>query len=201
MTIESVPTTTSITVQNGTVLPAENLNSYIERYRSFAHRAAEAIIEVAATLVEAEESLSQEEFSVFCKEVELVRGGSTYKKLRKIGQHAARFRPLLKRLPNNWTTIYKLSRLSPVSFDTLSSNGLLSPFMTAREIDEAVGGKRTRPRAGVADLTISVADLDAKAMADLFEEVESLAARFNVTVKFSKQFWIDIDGASLDLAA
>src|ERR1019366_4614715 len=94
------------------------------------------IIGLAMTLVEAEEKLSTAEFKIFCELVGIPKGGPIYKKFTKIGEAATRFKPYMEKLPANWTTLYKLASLPPDKFDRVAQS--LTPFITAREIDENI---------------------------------------------------------------
>ena len=123
-------------VPNGTETLSAEVAHYVDRYRGFARQTAAGIIGLATTLVEAEEKLSPAEFRIFCELVGIPKGGPVYKKFTKIGEAATRFEPHMEKLPSNWTTIYKLAALPPDKFDHVAQS--LTPFTTAREIDEKV---------------------------------------------------------------
>jgi hypothetical protein len=123
-------------VPNGTETLSAEVARYVDRYRGFPRQTADGIIGLAMTLVEAEEKLSKAEFKVFCELVGIPKGRPVYKKFRKIGEAATRFEPYMEKLPSNWTTVYKLAALPPDKFDRVAQS--LTPFITAREIDENI---------------------------------------------------------------
>jgi hypothetical protein len=123
-------------VPNGTETLSAEVAHYVDRYRGFARQTADGIIGLAMTLVEAEEKLSTAEFKIFCELVGIPKGGPVYKKFTKIGEAATRFEPYMEKLPSNWTTVYKLAALPPDKFDRVAQS--LTPFITAREIDENI---------------------------------------------------------------
>ena len=123
-------------VPNGTESLSAEVARYVDRYRGFARQTADGIIGLAMTLVEAEEKLSTAEFKIFCELVGIPKGGPIYKKFTKIGEAATRFKPYMEKLPANWTTLYKLASLPPDKFDHVAQS--LTPFITAREIDEKI---------------------------------------------------------------
>lgn len=104
-------------VPNGTEL--SDFDSLVERYLTFAIKSAENIIRLAETLVEAS-NLGEPKLLDFCTRVRLKYNGSTYRKQLKIGQEASRFEPFLERMPNNWTTVYKLAKLTKAQFDRVA---------------------------------------------------------------------------------
>lgn len=130
------PRPAPLKVPNGTETLSAEVAHYVDRYRGFARQTAAGIIGLAMTLVEAEEKLSTAEFKIFCELVGIPKGGPIYKKFRKIGEAATRFQPYMEKLPANWTTLYKLASLPPDKFDHVAQS--LTPFITAREIDEKI---------------------------------------------------------------
>lgn len=118
----------------------------VDRYRTFARKSAESIIEMAITIVEAEETLNQDEQREFFSQIRVEQGSSYYKKLRVIAKNSPRFTSHLQRLPSAWTTLYKLASLVPDQFEHLVQSDVLSPQVTAEQIDDALGCiERARP--------------------------------------------------------
>ena len=130
------PRPATLKVPNGTETLSAEVAHYVDRHRGFARQTAAGIIGLATTLVEAEEKLSPAEFKIFCELVGIPKGGPVYKKFTKIGEAGTRFEPHMEKLPSNWTTVYKLAALPPDKFDHVAQS--LTPFITAREIDEKI---------------------------------------------------------------
>jgi hypothetical protein len=174
-------------VPNGTTVLSPDVVEYVERCRSFARQTAEAIINLAKTLVEAEQRLDGEDFKVFCDEVYIPKGGPVYKKLKKIGETASRFAPYIEQLPNTWTTIYKLAAIEAEQFDDVAPG--LTPFTTAREIDEMTGTKGSRSTAKVVklhDLTISLDGLDPQMKRTVYEAICELKEKYHFSMTAAK---------------
>ncbi len=193
--------TTPVTlVQNGTTI-SPVVTNYVERYRTFARKTAEAIIELSATLIEAKSELSDLDFAIFCKEVGLQKGDSTYKKLIKIGEHATRFRPFVNSLPNSWTTLYKLTCLPSEKFDGLAQTGTLTPFMTAKEIDQQIGEVKNLTQRVTPDVVISVENLDPIQKANVHEALLEMAKNYNFQLKATDRLVNEIADFKMSQAA
>lgn len=134
---ESVNLPVNTAVQNGTI--RYSVQDYVDRYKGFSRDVAQNVISLAKTLVDAEEKLTPPDFEAFCVGVDIEKGGSQHKKLRTIGKNAWRFQQHLDRLPNNWTTIYMLAKISIDKFDDLVGEGIISPRMKARQIEDFLG--------------------------------------------------------------
>ena len=171
------------TVPNGTDIITPEVANYVDRYRHFAKQSAESIINLALTLVEAEDKLKKSEFATFCDQVGIDRNGSTYRKLKSIAINSARFAPVMDRLPNTWTTIYKLANLEPDKFDALVTNGVISPFMTMSDISKQVEGEK--PKKSVndnrdPDFAISMDNLNTEVKCKVYELIKELCSDFSI---------------------
>jgi hypothetical protein len=193
-------TTPVALVQNGTVISTV-VSDYVNRYRTFARKTAEAIIELSVTLIEAKSELSDEEFVIFCETVGLKKGDSTFKKMMKIGEHATRFRPFLSSLPNSWTTLYKLTCLPFDKFDYLAHSGILTPFITAKEIETEIGNDEYLVQRNTPDLTIIVEDLDPQQKANLHKALIEMAKDYKFRLKATSRLKNEIAQYELTTAA
>lgn len=109
---------------------------YVDKFTHTRKGSAKAIIELSATLYEAEVSLSSHEFSSFCAQVSIEQGKSYHKKLRSIGRDEIRLMSIVHNLPNSWTTIYKVSCLRENEFGSLVDKQIITPWVTAKRIEE-----------------------------------------------------------------
>lgn len=166
-------------VPNGTAVINPVVAGFVERYRGFLRATAESLLGISRTLIEAEAKLDLVEFSMFLDEIGLQKDSSTYRKLKSIGESFSKLNPFVERLPNAWTTLYKLSRMEPGDFARVSSR--LTPFITAKEIDELLGPSRKKNPANT-DLSLDVAALDTVQKSELYEEVKKLKERFGFTL-------------------
>ena len=164
------------TFPNGNAVITPQILSFVDRYQTFLRKTAEAILGLAETLVEAEKDLNAVDFLIFCENVGLEKGSPTHSKLKQIGTVSARFRPFVDRLPNTWTTIYKLSKLEPDQFARVAES--LTPFSTSKEIDEQLGGAREARAPQVFDFKIALGLLDADSKAEVYESLLAMKKQF-----------------------
>ena len=177
MTSTSIVATPTQAFPNGNLGIKPEILSFVDRYQSFVRKTAEAILGLAETLQQAEEELKSDDFASFCGSVGLVKGSSTYSKLKTIAQNLERFRPIIGRVPSNWTTIYKLSKLESDQFARISSS--LNPYMTSKEIDAEIGSKRKVSMAQAFDFKIALGGLDDVTKAEVYDALIELRDRFH----------------------
>lgn len=172
------------TVLNGTKLLTPEIICFVERYRSFAKQTAEAIINLALTLAEAESTLNRVDMTLFCDEVGVERDGSTYRKLKVIAENVSRFEPVIEKLPAAWTTIYKLASLPAADFDKLVSFGVITPYMTTAKITEQLNSKKEDKagKSSATDLAISLANLSPDIQSKVYDLVFELKAQYHFLV-------------------
>lgn len=188
--IKTVGSTEIAFIPNGSNLVTPQIETYVIRYQTFLKKTAEAVLGLAQTLYEAKTNLNGVDFSIFCDEVGTPENGPTYHKLMKIADNVHRLTPFSHKLPNTWTTIYKLSKLSNEQFEHVSSN--LTPFMTAKEIDVLVGKNMdVKSSADNYDLKLSFEDLNPEQKAKIYEQLEKLKSDFsfkiNETIAFKNE--------------
>ena len=193
MTTKAQDNVPAMPVPNGTVVLSADTVKYINQYRSFARQTAEAIIKLGLTLIEAEDKLNPVDFKLFCDEVSVPKNGSVYKKLRVIGGSAKRLLVCADRLPNTWTTIYKLASVTPDQFERVADS--LNPFITAKEVELLLGNKpksKDDKSDVIADFEISLGHLDIETKASVFEQIYELKKLYQFSVKSAKKLEEDI---------
>jgi hypothetical protein len=124
----------------------ENIELYVEMFKLWARKSAEATIGLTRTLVEAEDQLTPGEFEIFCDEVGVKRGEPSYKKLHVIGKRVDRFLPVSESLPDSWTTIYMLASLKEEDFESIREAKLIKPTLKALEIREHLSSQAIKKR-------------------------------------------------------
>lgn len=168
---------------------------YVERYRSFTRKSAESVIELARTLVEAEETLDALELPAFFRAICVDQNGSVYKKLKVIAGAATRFENHMDRLPIAWTSIYLLAKLSPDEFDRIAQSDLLSPHVTACKINRAVNpvasptkNKKAQSKKQPNTLTafFDMSDADDALVACFHERVKLFADELGIHVRITR---------------
>ena len=168
----------------GDITPS--IENYVQRFRFYARRTAENIILLAETAYEAELLLKPGEFEAFCNEVNMDHKSSTYRKMRQIGKLRDRFLPHLDKMPNNWTTIYELSKLTDKQFEGLVENKVINTEVTADKIKAVVNTNdknKTEPVTNYVTFSVTV---KAKSIEDAFQmehDLQKVASRYNTVVK------------------
>ena len=179
-----------LNVLNGTEIDSSTYVNLVQRYRHFAKESAANIVKLAETLVIAKQNLAPVHFDKFCDEVGLHKDGSTYRKLMKIGENASRFEPFYDRLPNAWTTVYKLASIKQNEFDRVAKSEQFSPFMTAKDVTEVLG-KTPVKKASAAAITIDLHNLKSADQLDVVVELNKLCERYKFSLKLSDALkWI-----------
>lgn len=174
--------TNLIEVQNGTEIMSPKLSKYIEQYNSFARKTAESIIQLARTLVQAENDLDPIDFEIFAKAVNVDKNGATIKKLRVIGKNASRFDAHIGMLPQAWTTIYRLANIKADQFEQLASNNVITPFMTASDINNNITSNsrsKAKSKTESFDVNISMSNLDVSAKSQIYAMLYAMQNKFN----------------------
>jgi hypothetical protein len=171
----------------------------VNEYKRFAKKSTENIINLAETLVRASSKLSTDDFNRFCNEVHLQKDGSTFRKLMRIGEKISRFEMFLDRLPNNWTTLYKLASLDEDKFKLVTGSDVFRPSMTGKQINLLIGasprGKKTHPH----DFVIDLGELDKERKLEVFRQLKLLKQEFGFELTASETLQEIAD--SLALAA
>jgi hypothetical protein len=166
---------------NGNSLSSSKVDVYVDRYNTFLCKSADAFIGLGETLVEAKEKLSNEDFTIFLEKTGLNNSKSTYSKLMKIGENAPRLRPYVDNLPQNWTTIYALSKLEANQFEKIVPH--LNAYSTAKDLAVLTEAKVEKKDAPVADLTIFFGDLDLDTKQRAFAAIKDLEAQYRFGLK------------------
>lgn len=110
------------------------VRNYVHDFRAHSSKSAESTIKMALTLLDAEKDLNDEEFKTFCSETGI--GPETLKKYRGIGRIAPELLDYLHCLPHCWTTLYWLSTLDKPELDHLLTNGILTPGVSRKRLEE-----------------------------------------------------------------
>lgn len=166
------------------------VEQYVERYRNHAKRTVESILKLGETVVEAEQQLSRLDIMIFCQEVGIDHNGPTFRKLRKIGQQAKRFEPVIDRVPNSWTTVYELAKLDNDKFTSIVEAEALTATSTMKELKAFIeeGGKKP---SDTVSFTLTLKAKNAAQALEIDTALEQVAEKFGTKVKVSNQELFD----------
>lgn len=166
------------------------VEQYVERYRHYAKNTVESILKLSETVLEAEAKLSRLEIMIFCQEVGIEHNGPTFRKLRKIGQQASRFLPVIDRVPNSWTTVYELAKLENDKFATLVDSQALTATATMKELREFIDQGPSKPSDTVT-FTLAVKAKNPAQAVEIDRSLGALADRLGSTVRVSNKELLD----------
>lgn len=166
------------------------VEQYVERYRNHAKRTVESILKLGETVVEAEQQLSRLDIMIFCQEVGIDYNGPTFRKLRKIGQQAERFQPVIDRVPNSWTTVYELAKLDSDKFTSIVEAEALTATSTMKELRAFIEEEGKKPSDTVS-FTLTLKAKNAAQALEIDSALEQVAEKFGTKVKISNQELFD----------
>lgn len=169
-----------VSVPNGTAAAGTKLEHFIARGRSLLAQTALGIIGFAVTVIEAEAELSPAEFAQFCAGVGLDPGGSSLRKVKKIGQEASRFEPFIDKTPGHWTTLHVLAVLEKPEFDQVVHDDRYGPMITAKTINTILfgdDGDQTSEQVA-RDLTLDFTGFDRDKMRATIARLKQLKEEF-----------------------
>jgi hypothetical protein len=175
--------TTQITPDSTTIaaVATDKLEGYVNRYKNFANKSAENILEMCKVVYDAGVWFNPIPFREFCEQVGLTDKG-TISKMKRIGSRYATLAPYLHFLPCSWTTLYRIAKLPNEKFIEAIGQGKLTIYTTAQQLTEiAPPLRRYNPNGIPADPSeahsesvhpnggdIQPGDIDAKSANDKF---------------------------------
>lgn len=185
---------------NGNSISSSKVDEYVDRYNTLLCKSADTFIALGETLVEAKETLRNDEFKLFLEKTGLNNSKSTYSKLMKIGENAHRLRPYVNNLPQNWTTLYALSKLQADQFEKVVPQ--LNAYSTAKDVASLTEVKvEKKELAQVADLSIYFSELDLDTRKKVFAVIKDLEAQYRFGLKVRAEVAKDLSAHDQQLAA
>jgi hypothetical protein len=152
MTTKTTKTQLTAEEKNLMVKTAQN---YADQFMSFKKQSAEGLLRMGKAVCEAK-SKHKEVFRKFCILTDLDPTGSTYRKYNAIGQNFDRLMEHVEKLPNNWTTLYKVASLSSAEFQKLVDSKKLNPAIKAASIREILGAPMPKVQSGNIRVSVSI---------------------------------------------
>lgn len=184
----------STSFMDGEVIDAK-VGAYVERFNNSMKQTAGSILDMGNTIYEACQNLGPVPLAQFCREIGIGSTDAMFKKLKKIGENHARLEANVTKLPNTWTTIYKLAAMTPEDFTKVVEAEVLSPFVTAKAINECLGMTTVRSAdtaSTVNSITISVSAGNVSNAALLIAKIEELKQQFNFEFDVAKELETEI---------
>jgi hypothetical protein len=135
---------------------------------------------------------------LFLDQVGLDKKGATYKKLKMIGLRSARLRQHESKLPNAWTTLYKLASLNVTDFDKVVEAEVLSPFVTAAEINRVleIAGGRSQIQYVI---SVSISKIESSDLSSFANELKNCGQKYGIKLNFNQSLNERIENAQKHL--
>lgn len=167
-TTKSQPTANEMSIM---IQTAERI---AERFMSFKKQTAEGLLNMSKAVSDAK-AAHKEVFKKFCILTDLDPSGSTFRKYNAIGQNFDRLMDHVEKLPNNWTTLYKVASLSPTEFQKLVDSNKLNPGIKAATIREVLGNLSAKTSSGTFTLSVVVSkNLNKSALESILKTLDVL---------------------------
>jgi hypothetical protein len=165
-----------------------------EKVNNLSISSASNILEIGLAFFEAKAHLNDQDYRDFLILTKYTDKSSMIRKWNGIGKCYQRLKAILKHLPPVFTTIYKLSTISPHDLDRLLASGVLTQSVSTREIIEEL-----QPRAQRQKFPRIVVEFNDRSceirLKQLFDLIESEYSSF-VTVQMNEDAKNLLDAAS-----
>ena len=131
----------SVVCVAGSVVNVSLVEKSVNDFKIFAKQTAIGILEMGRVVFEAKETLEAEgDFEVFCERVGYKSTSSSIKKLKLIGEKYLQLKEHSACLPNNWTSLYQISRLAQTQLIDFINRGLIHQNVKGVEIEYLLKG-------------------------------------------------------------
>jgi hypothetical protein len=114
------------------------LDEFIDKLTQLSSNSALSILEIGATILEAKRVLPEKEYDEFLSKTKYSENSASVRKWHCVGQAYFRLKPIVHLLPPNWSTIYRLSQLTPVQLNYLVEQNKLLPCSTMKDIESVL---------------------------------------------------------------
>ena len=108
---------------------------FVQDFHGFAKKTAQSTLEMCKVVYDAKHTLTNDNFDSFCREIGQKSSDSTIRKYLAIGEKYHDFINYADRLPNSWTSIYKITQIDSTTFSALVSTDNTFATMKAKDID------------------------------------------------------------------
>lgn len=108
---------------------------FVQDFHGFVKKTAQSTLEMCKVVYDAKHTLTNENFDSFCREIGQKSSDSTIRKYLAIGEKYDDFINYADRLPNSWTSIYKITQIDSTTFSALVSTDNTFATMRAKDID------------------------------------------------------------------
>ena len=120
------------------IINSNEIVKYVKDFNHYAKKTAKAVLNMGVVVTQAKNNLSDESFNRFCHGIRFESKSSSIRKLIQIGQTAEHLFKHADNLPNSWTTIYELSKLSSDVLEELIDSGKVYSTISGKDAKQLV---------------------------------------------------------------
>jgi len=152
----------------------QTAQNFANQFMSFKKQSAEGLLQMSKAVSDVK-SKHKDALKKFCILTELDPSSSTFRKYNAIGQNFERLIEHVEKLPNTWTTLYKVASLTPREFQKLVDSRRLTPKIKAATINEVLGNSVKKVSSGTIALNVFVyKDLNKDALESVLHSLDVL---------------------------
>ena len=166
---------------------SSRIEDLVTRYYGFGKAGTKGILGLAEIVCQAHEEFGDKYLTIFYERIKVEPNGSTCRKLKKIGSRKARFKQVLDKLPNSWTTLYELARLDDHEFRQLVDDDMLHPLVTWQTIQARFAKPSAEDVESPQRLTLDIAKVGRRHRRDFAQKLKALLDEFDVPLGKSQE--------------
>jgi hypothetical protein len=117
---------------------------FVQDFHAFAKKTAQVTIEMCKVVYDAKHTLTNDNFDGFCREIGQKSSDSTIRKYLAIGEKYDDFINYADRLPNSWTSIYKITQIDSSTFLAMVNTDNSFATMSGKQIDLLINPSSTK---------------------------------------------------------
>ena len=155
------------------------VDNLAQEYWAIGGKSAENVLALAKMIAKVKYELGERYQNVFYERVRLDPKGTTVVKLRAIAEEAEWFEAHLDVIPNTWTTLYPIAKMSEAERTRLLESGRLHPAATMTEIYEALGKKDAKAKKSF-KVVIDLGALGERSKQELAQSLDELGKKDGV---------------------
>jgi len=117
--------------------PSNFIESSVLEFNGYVRKSAENILQMGRIIFEAKKKLGgikSEVYIDFCNRIAFKPESSALKKLNQIGKSYEHLSLHTDQLPNNWTTLYEISRLTEETFNDMLNSGVIHQAVQGSDV-------------------------------------------------------------------
>jgi hypothetical protein len=146
-----------------------------EKVNSLTQSSASNILEIGLAFHEAKQHLKESDFQDFLNRTKYAEKSPMIRKWIGIGKSYQKLKSVSKQLPPVFTTIYKLSTITPDELNSLIKTGVLTPSVSTKEINDELHPKSKKQRNArlIIEFATPNCEFELKELCDLIESTYS----------------------------